>query len=397
MRCGITVFTVFSMLCASSAAVRADWPNFRGPNHDGISSETGFRKEWKDRPPVIWERNLGSGFSSFAVVGDRLYTAGTQNKQQVIYALNANTGEVIWQKPFEAEYPERQGGDGPRATPTVSGDRLYMLGAKGKLLCLKTDDGAEVWSTQFSHMPTWGYSGSVLIEDNLAISSGGEGDGALVAFDKLSGKSVWKTGEDPPGYATPYPFTFEGTRYIVGFNGNSVLIVEAVSGDPVWRQDWITDYAVNAAAPIFHEGHLFLGSGYQTGGALYKLRKDGDKLVGEQVWKSKVLMNKFQSAILHEGHLYASDQKDLKCVEFLTGNEIWKERRVANGTVVLADGHLIVLTEKGSLQMAPATPRGYVPTTRVDILEGLCWTVPVLHGGKLYARDLEKIMCLDVK
>jgi len=397
MKQSIITFVVAGLTLAAAEVSLADWPNFRGPKHDGISAETGFKKEWKEKIPQVWERTLGSGFSSFAIVGDRLYTAGTKNKQQVIYALNAKTGEVIWEKPFEAEYPERQGGDGPRATPTIDGELLYMLGAKGKLACLRTADGSEVWSAQYSHMPTWGYSGSVLIEGNVAISGGGDDDGSLIAYDKLTGKVLWKSGQDPPGYATPFPFTLEGTRYIFGFNGNSAMIVEAAGGKLAWREEWVTDYAVNAAAPVFHDGHMFLGSGYQTGAALFKLSKDGDKLKGTEVWKSKVLMNKFQSAVLHDGHLYASDQKDLKCVEFLTGKEVWKEKRVPNGTVVLADGHLVVLTEKGELQIAPATPRGYVPTANVRILEGRCWTLPVLHQGKLYARDLEKMVCLDLK
>lgn len=385
------------VVLAFHCSVSADWPSFRGPHHNGISAETGFKKDWKGKIPQLWERNLGSGFSSFAAVGDRIYTAGTKDKQQTVYALNANTGEVIWEKPFEAEYPERQGGDGPRATPTIDGEHLYILGAKGKLVCLKTADGSEVWSAQYTHMPTWGYSGSVLIEGNMAVSAGGDDNGALIAYDKLTGKVIWKTGEDPAGYATPYPFTFEGTRYIFGFTGNSALIVEAATGRLAWRQEWITDYAVNAAAPIFHNGHLFLGSGYQTGAAVFKLSKEGERLKGTQVWKSKVLMNKFQSAVLHDGHLYASDQRDLKCVNFLTGEEIWKEKRVPNGTVLLADGQLIVLTEKGELQIAPATPKGYVPTTSVQILDGRCWTLPVLHEGKLYARDLERMVCLDMK
>jgi len=279
----------------------------------------------------------------------------------------------------------------------VDDGMVYMLGARGKLLCLHADTGEQIWSAQFSHIPQWGYSGSILIEDGLAIASGGESDGALIAFDKKTGKEVWKTGDDPVGYATPYPFTFDGARYIVGFTGNSAIIVEAKTGRHVLRQAWKTDWAVNAAAPIFHDGYLFLTSGYDTGSALFRLRAEGTSLAGDEVWRSKVLLNKFQSCILHEGKLYASDQKAFVCVDFLTGKEEWRKPRIANGTLVLAEGYLFLLTEKGELQIGKASPSGFEPVTTASILSGRCWTVPVLHQGKLYARNQERMVCFNMK
>ncbi|MCO6439165.1 MAG: PQQ-binding-like beta-propeller repeat protein [Phycisphaerae bacterium] len=385
-----------------AASAHADWPNFRGPNYDGISPETGFKKDWDQPIPVLWSREIGSGFSSFATVGDRLYTAGTKEKQQVVYCLNANTGETIWEKPFEPQYKEAVGGDGPRATPTVDENRVYMLGALGTLICLDSESGAEIWQTKFNHVPQWGYSGSVLIEGDLAISSGGKDDGALVAFDKRTGKQVWKTGDDPAGYATPYPFSFEGTRYIVGFTGDSAIIVEASTGREVWRTEWKTDWDVNAAAPVYHDGHLFLSSGYKTGCALFKLTKTGHGLSANEVWRSKDFMNKFQSCILFKGNLYTSDQNALHCADFLTGKERWREKRLEgkrtkHGTLILADEHLIYLMENGTLLIGKADPKAFEARTKTDILDGRCWTVPVLHRDKLYARNLERLVCLDLR
>ncbi|MBI4718904.1 MAG: PQQ-like beta-propeller repeat protein [Planctomycetes bacterium] len=394
---GITA-GAFGLLAVVSADVAlADWANFRGPRHDGISDEKGIKTAWTEPIPLLWDRTIGSGFSSFACVGDRIYTAGTQDKQQVLFCLNADSGAVVWQKALEPEYPERMGGDGPRATPTVDEGRVYMLGARGKLVCLAADTGEEIWSTTFNQMPQWGYSGSVLIEDDLAVSSGGGDDGALVAFDKKSGKVVWKTGDDPAGYSTPYPFAFEGTRYLVGFTGNSAIIVEAKTGRLALRIPWKTDWDVNAAAPIFHDGHLLLTSGYTTGAGLFKLRRDGDNLAAEPVWESKVLMNKFQSCILHQGKLYASDQKALVCADFLTGKEAWRKPRITNGTLVLVGEHLILLTENGQLQIAKADPGGFEPVTTAEVLSGRCWTVPVLHRGRLYARNMDRVVCFDMK
>lgn len=387
---------VFGLL-VGTPVLAGDWPNFRGPHHDGISDETGLQTAWSRPLKLVWERNVGSAFSSFACVGDRVFTCGTQEKQQVLFCLNADSGAVIWQTPFEGEYVERQGGDGTRATPTVSDGRVYILGARGKLLCADAATGKEIWSRQFSHAPRWGYSGSVLIEGEMAVVSAGEGDGALVALDRKTGKEIWKCGKDPVGYATPYPFTFEGTRYITAFTGVSLLVASAADGREAYRTEWKTDWNVNAAAPIFSDGCLFFSSGYQHGARLVKLSRKGEKLEGKALWESKVLREKFQSSVLFQGHLYTSDEVALKCVELSSGQEKWKVRRVTHGTITLAEGHLYLLTEDGRLEIAKATPEGYKALTSAEILSGRCWSVPVLYRGRVYARNLDRLVCFNLR
>jgi outer membrane protein assembly factor BamB len=379
------------------APAYGDWPNFRGPNHDGISDEQGLRTTWTEPLPLVWESNIGSAFSSFACVGDRVYTCGTQEKEQVIYCLNADTGNVLWQKRIEEEYRESSGGNGTRATPAVDDGRVYILGARGTLLCLDADSGSKVFKRVLRNVPKWGYSGSVLIEGDLAIVASGEDDGALVALDNRTGETVWRCGEDNTGYATPYPFTFEGARYIVGFTASAAIIAEARSGRLVWRTPWKTAWNVNAASPIYHDGHLFIGSGYRTGCALFRLRKEGDGLTADEVWKSRVLRPKFQTPILHDGKLYASDQRALVCVDFMTGERLWHKLRVKHGTLAFTEGHLLLLTESGQLQIARASPEGFEPVTTADIMSGRCWTVSVLHRGMLYARNLSRIVCFDLR
>lgn len=381
---------------AGETPARADWPNFFGPAFDGKSPETGWKKEFSGTIPKLWERSVGSAFSSFACVGDRVYTCGESDKQQTLYCLNADSGDVVWHQPFEKGF-KNEHGDGTRATPTVDGGLVYVLGAHGRLIAADTTSGKVVWEKQFNHKPTWAYSGSVLIEGELAILSAGKGDGALVAFNKKTGEPVWKCGEDPVGYATPYPFTFNGQRYVVGFTGNSALIAEVKTGREVWRMPWKTAWDVNAAMPIFHEGHLFLTSGYDTGAGLLKLAAEGDKLGASTVWKSDVLLNKFQSCILHAGKLYGSDQNALKCVDLMTGKEVWSKPRIKNATMVLAEDHFILLTEQGELQIAKASTEDWAPHTKLEVLDGRCWSVPVLHGGRLFARNLERVICLDLR
>jgi len=382
-------------------SARADWPNFRGPRYDGISADTGFRKKWDEPIPQLWEREIGSAYSSFAVVGSRLFTCGTADDRQVLYCLDADSGNVVWKVPFEPAFRDNFG-DGTRATPTVNDGRVYILGGHGKLLCVDAESGKEIWSTQFNHVPQWGYAGSVLVDGDLAIATAGKDQGTLAAFDRKTGQPRWTCGADPAGYSTPYPFDFGGKRYVVGFSGTSAIIADIATGEIVWRTEWKTDWDVNAASPIFHDGHLFLSSGYETGCGLFKLTADAGKLTVTPVWKSQVLLNKFQSCILHEGNLYSSDQNALVCADFLTGQERWRVRRLdagsaKHGTLVMADGSLIFLTEDGRLHIAPVSPAGFEPVTTAELLSGKCWTVSVLDGGRLFVRNLERIACFKLR
>lgn len=385
---------------AALTAVAADWPNYRGPSYDGVSAEKNVRSDWSKPPKTLWQREIGSAFSAFAVVGGKAYTCGTKDKQQVLFCLDANKGDVVWEAVIEPEFPEKSGGDGARATPTVDDGRVYIQGALGRLVCYEAANGKPVWDRTLKHKPRWGYSGSVLIEGDLAIVPAGADEGAFLALDKKTGKEVWKCGDDPAGYATAYPITFDGKRYIVGFTGKSVIIADAKTGRLAWRTEWKTDWDVNAASPIFHDGYLYLGSGYKHGAMVYKLGAKGDELTAEKVWPddaAKVLLTKFEPCVLHQGYLYVGDQNDLKCVEFMTGKEQWKQRGMANATVVLADGWLIVLSEDGKLMFAKPDPKEFKPVGETQILSGRCWTVPTLANGKLYLRDFEKAVCVDLK
>lgn len=387
-------------LLAAAASRADDWPNFRGPNHDGICTETGLKLDWTAPPVARWEHKVGDAFSGISVVGARVYTCGTADKKQVVVCLDGQTGRPLWSTPIDDAYWEPQGGNGPRSTPSIADGRVYTLGALGHLVCLDAETGNVEWDKRFSDKPQWGFSGSVLIDGDLAVISAGGKQGALIAYDRKSGKELWKAGSDPVGYSTAYPFAFEGERYIAGFTGDSLIVVRAKDGVLAWREPWKTAWNVNAAAPIFHDGNLYLTSGYDTGSAVFKLAKAGDTLSGRHLWAggvSKVLLSKFQSSVLTDGCLFASDQRKLACVDFMTGKELWKEPRMENGTIVLAEGKLVVLTEGGELLVAPASKSGFKPTTRVKLLDGRCWTVPTIANGRLFVRNQDTVKCFELK
>ncbi|MEK7756701.1 MAG: PQQ-binding-like beta-propeller repeat protein [Planctomycetota bacterium] len=394
MRRSILCLAAFCAAITSNG-LRGDWPNFRGPKHDGISTETGFAKSWSGSPKKLWETPIGAAYSSFACVGNRLYTCTTEKKKQALVCLDATNGKTLWRQPIEEQWNDSMG-DGARATPTVNDGRVYIMGARGRVVCCDAETGKEIWSASHDKVPQWGYSGSVLVEGDLAIYSPGAKAGALRAVNKKTGVQVWTCGKDEAGYCTPYPFEFDGKRYVCGFVGNHAIIADIKSGREVLSIPWETDWKVNAAAPIFHEGHLLLSSGYRTGAGLFRLRADGDKLKSEQVWKNKNMMNKFQSPVLVDGKLYVSDEKGLKCVDYMTGDLKWERRRVANGTIIIADGQMILMTEKGALEIGPIGPGEFKPAASAKIL-GKCWTVPVLHEGRLYARDMETVVCIDLR
>jgi outer membrane protein assembly factor BamB len=395
------IAALFSVALVSVAAGQ-DWPCWRGPNHDGISPEKGFMTKWDSPPAKIWQREIGSAFSGLSCVGGKTYTCGTSDKKQVLFCLNADTGDLIWQTPIEDEYRERQGGDGARATPTIDDGRVYVLGALGTLLCCNAEDGKEVWQTKFTGQPRWGYAGSVLIEGDLAIATAGNDKGAgggLIAFDKKTGKEVWQSPPAAAGYSTPYPFTMGDHRYVVGLLAKEAIIVDAKTGKQLWSVPWVTDWDVNAATPIFHDGDLFLSSGYKTGSGVFKLARKDDTITGENAWETmpnKVILGKFQTPVLWQGFLYVGDEKALKCVEFATGKEKWTAD-LPNATVIVADGHLVVFTEKGELQIAKASPEKYEPTAKAELLDGRCWTIPTLYKGRLYVRNFKGAACFDLK
>jgi outer membrane protein assembly factor BamB len=394
---------VLTASAALGTAGAADWPQFRGPNRDGISRETGILKSWPEGGPrVLWKVPIGEGFSTIAVAGNRLYTMEARGNDEGAAAFDAATGKAIWRVRLDDKYRSGQG-SGPRSTPTLANGMAYMLTGNGKLFALRAETGKVVWSHDLvaeygARPPQWGVSTSPLVEGNLLlVDVGGSPGKSAMAFDLRTGKVAWASQNDQAGYSAPIAFTVGGVRQALFFTGTSLASLSPQDGRLFWRKSWQTDYDVNAATPIFiPPDKVFVSSGYGTGAALLRMKPSGGKVAVEEVWRSKKMKNQFSSSVLWQGHIYGFDDSTFKCIDAATGEEKWKERGLGHGSLILADGHLFVLSERGRLVLVEATPEQYREKGSAEVLSGKCWTAPTLAGGRLYLRNEETLMALDV-
>lgn len=382
-----------------------DWPCWRGPHHDGISRETGLLDSWpKDGPKVLWRSKLGGGYSSVAVAGGRLFTQTKDGNEDLVLCLDARTGKKLWEYRYPCDYSQYPTLDkrfltGPKATPTVDDRQVYAMGNTGRLQCLAADSGKRIWERDILKMagrtcPEYGYCSSPLIVgDRLFVHPGGPKGHSLAALDKKDGRVLWQSLDDRIGWATPVLIQLAGEPQVVYFTGEGVVGVTPADGKPRWRFPWKTAFDINAATPIYSDGLLFLSSNYGNGGALLRLRAQGDP---EVVWKSKVMENHFSTSALYRGHLYGFSTDRLRCVEFATGKMKWEKTGLGKGSLLVAGHRLVVLGERGALVLADATPAGYRERARWRALDATCWSVPVLSDGRLYLRDEKHLLAVDL-
>ena len=380
----------------------AEWAQWRGPNRDGISSETEFLKNWpKEGPTVLWHIPFGDGYSGISIAQDKVYTMFAEGDDEFVGCLDASNGEEVWRFRSGAKFTEQRG-DGPRSMPTVHGDSVFALGAEGKLYALNAHDGEQLWTHNFvkefgSKIPTWGFSSSPLIEGNLVLVEAGGKDGkSIVAFDKKSGDVVWTTHTDAVGYSSPISIDFGGVRQTIFLTSKMLLSVAPENGHIYWKYPW--PEGINIATPIFiPDDKIFISASYDKGAVLLKMIADEDGIEIEEVWKSRVMKNHFNSSVLQGDYLYGFDNAILTCIEVNTGEEQWQHRGFGKGSLLLADGHLIILGEGGKLALVEVSPNEYREKARFQLFDDKCWTVPTLAGGRLYLRNQKEMVCLDLR
>jgi outer membrane protein assembly factor BamB len=383
-------------------AVAADWPNWRGPNRNGVSHETGWSATWPaDGPRLLWKASIGTGFASMAVSNGRVYAMGNINDNDILYCFDAGTGNEIWKKSYPCPLFKKQHEGGPAATPTVHGDFVYTFSKNGDAICFKVDTGQIVWHRKLAKElgvkhPTWYFSSSPLVMDNLVILNAGT---AGIALDKSNGNLVWQNGSGPCGYASAVPFTVGGQKCVAIFASTELFGVVAATGKVIWRLKWKTSWEINAADPIVLGDTMFISSGYNKGCALLKIEKD--KVT--EIWRNRNMRNHCNSCVLWKGHIYGFDGQfggggKLTCIDYNTGQRKWAQGGLGTGSLMVAEGKLVVLGERGKLVIARASPEKYEQLASAQVLTGKCWTVPVLANGRIYARNAAgDLVCIDVR
>ncbi len=407
-----TTLTLAASVLAISQLIAADWPQFRGPNRDDVSTETGLLKKWAEGgPKKVWTFDgAGLGYSGHAIVGDTLYTMGARDAVEFVIAVDVKTGKEKWSA--EAGPLLTNGwGDGPRGTPTVSDGKVYALSGKGRLVCLNAADGKSVWSADMveigGKVPGWGYTESVLVDGELVICTPGGAQGTMAAFDKTTGAKKWQSAAwtDGAQYASVIAATHNDARQLIQLTQQNVAAVNAKDGSVLWQVPFPGKTAV-IPVPIFSEGHVFVCAGYGVGAKLIKVGANNaaEDLNPEM---NTNMVNHHGGVVLVKGHLYGySDKGGWTCMDFKTGAVKWQENAaLKKGAIHCADGKLYLLEESsGTCVLIDASPDGWKEHGRFKLdpqsaqrsAKGKVWTHPVVANGKLYLRDQELLSCYDV-
>ncbi len=387
-------------------AAPADWPQWRGPDRSGISQETGLLKQWPaNGPPALWTtQNLGEGYGSLSVAGDRLFVQGLRNRQSIVSALRIEDGVSLWSKNL-GPGGSNDRGNGPRSTPTIDGDRIYVLTENGDLACLK-HDGTAVWQKNIlrefgGRNIQWLISESPLIDGNkVIVSPGGRGAG-VVALDKMTGATIWTSKElsDEAGYSSAIVADVQGVRTVMTYTAEAGVGVRASDGKLLWRYRPAANNTANIATPIFFDNKVFYSSAYGTGGALLGLRAENGEVRAQEIYFTRDMQNHHGGVVLLGGYLYGFNNAILTCLEFATGKMMWRHRSVGKGSLAVADGHLYILSEDHVVGLAEASPAGYRERGRFSIKDfGLnSWSYPVISNGRLYIRNEQTLTSYDVR
>jgi outer membrane protein assembly factor BamB len=399
--------SVLAPMTASNTAPEAEWPQWRGPLRNGLSSETGLLKQWPaNGPAVTWSNtSLGEGYGSLAIKADRIYVQGTKGAESAVFCLNRTDGKTIWSVSLGPKVDEGRG-NGPRGTPTLDGDKLYVLTENGDLACLRERDGSRLWSKNIlkeygGSNPRWLISESPLVDGNrLIVSPGGSGAG-IVALDKMTGAEIWRTRElsDRAGYASCIAADVGGVRTYINFTSGAAVGVRASDGKLMWRYTNVANRVANCTTPVFADNKVFFSSAYDTGGALLNLTVQNGEIKAQEAYFTREMMNHHGGMVLVNGYLYGFSNSILTCLEFNTGKVMWKDRSVGKGSITYADGMLYLLGEKQLVGLAEANPNAYVEKGRFPIndLGRPSWAHPVVVGGKLYIRNQNELTSYDVK
>ncbi len=385
-----------------------DWNQYRGPNRDNLSAETGLLDRWPEGGPerVLTVTGLGEGYSSVSLVGNLIYTMGNIGDSEQILAFDRTTGKQVWTTRSGKAYLDGTG-NGPRGTPTIIDGRIYTLGGNGDLVCCDAMTGSVVWQKNIlqefgGSNIVWGISESVLIDDGKVICSPGGSAGSVVALDAKSGKTIWvsKVPEAPQAsYASPIPMTVGKVKQYVVFTAKGLAGIRASDGEPMWGENASSNGTANCATPLIIGNHVFSSSDYGTGAEYVQLRAQGDAIVSKKLYHTNEMKNHHGGMVFLDGHVYGSSGDLLSCVDVKTGKHTWRERSM-KGSIVYADGKLIFRNENGEVVLLAADPKKYSELGKFnqpDRSDRPAWAHPVIAGGHLYLRDQDKLLVYAIR
>lgn len=388
----------------SARAVRSYWTDFRGPARDGRYDESEINTRWPaDGLPRLWSQPIGGGYASFVVAEGRAFTIEQRRNREVVAAYDVETGRELWTHAYEAEFKESMGGDGPRATPTWNEGRVYSIGALGDLRCLEAKTGKLIWSKNIladngAENLQWGVSGAPLvIDDKVIVLPGGPAGRSVVAYNKLTGARIWNSLSDKSSYTSPAMVTLSGKRQILVVTAARVVGLTPEDGSLLWEFPWNVSYGASIAQPVIVDGNRFIISGgYGKGAALVEVIQSGNNFSARKVWESNFMKNKFNSSVVHDGYLYGLDEGILTCLDVRTGERKWKGGRYGYGQLLLAGGHLVIVTEEGELVLVKATSDKHDELAKFEAIEGKTWNYPAIAEGRLLVRNQTQMACFDL-
>jgi outer membrane protein assembly factor BamB len=386
------------LVCWAGASA-ADWPQWRGPQRNGISAER-VNLSWPATGlKVLWRASVGTGFSSASISQGRAYTLGNTANEDTVWCFDALSGKELWKHSYPSLLGPQYYEGGPGSTPTVDSNQVFTISKWGDVFCLDAAKGTVLWQRDLRKggiIPNrWGFAGSPLIWRGLVILNAGT---AGTALDRASGRLVWCSGTNAAGYASPTLFESDGQQLVLIFAAKYLVALDPQTGRERWRQFWETGWDTNNPDPCVQSNRVFIST-FSRGCALLSLQHGQP----EVIYDSKVLHNHLSPGVLLGDYLYAFNGEahqdtDLRCINLLTGELKWTRKDPAFGSLICAAGKLIVLSEKGELLAGDASPIEFKPLARAKVLSGVCWTPPALANGLLYVRNAKgDLRCLDLR
>jgi outer membrane protein assembly factor BamB len=403
----------FTVAAAFAVAPAADWPQFRGPNGDGTTDEK-ILTTWPDEgPKALWKLPMGEGFGAVAIVGERAYVMAERNKEEACVAIDVTTGKEVWATALGKTIFEGAGGNGPRSTPTIVGDHVYVLGTYLRLSCLSAKDGKVVWSHDIQAenngqnmtggIKQWGNAMSPIVEGDVVMVAGGGTGETFLFFDRKTGKLMGKHGDEKITHASPTPTEIGGQRQVVFFTQQGLTSLDAKAGAVLWHADFPFSTST-AASPLIDGDVAYCSAGYGVGAGAFQISKSGKTWKATELWRMKgKLPNHWSTPVALKGHVYGLfgfkefKTEPLKCIEIKTGKELWSQDGFGQGGTILVGENILTQGDQGQLVLTKATPEKYTELARAQVLTGKCWTAPSVANGLVFCRSTKEIVCLDLR